>query len=64
VCLEERAKFKNIDFRTEADFACYYSSSKIENLDQIPILDDMFMDDMFEADMFEADMFAADMFCG
>jgi hypothetical protein len=23
VCLEARVKFKNIDFRTEADFACY-----------------------------------------
>jgi hypothetical protein len=23
VCPEARVKFKNIDFRTEADFACY-----------------------------------------
>jgi hypothetical protein len=23
VCLEARVNFKNIDFRTEADFACY-----------------------------------------
>jgi hypothetical protein len=23
VCLEARVKFKNIDFQTEADFACY-----------------------------------------
>jgi hypothetical protein len=25
VCPEARVKFKNIDFRTEADFACYYN---------------------------------------
>jgi hypothetical protein len=25
VCLEARVKFKNIDFQTEADFACYCS---------------------------------------
>jgi hypothetical protein len=24
VCLKARVKFKNIDFQTKADFACYY----------------------------------------
>jgi hypothetical protein len=27
VCLEARVKFKNIEFQTEADFACYYKGS-------------------------------------
>ena len=28
VCPEARVKFKNIDFQTEADFACYCSSQR------------------------------------
>ena len=30
VCLEARVKFKNIDFRTQADFACYCMKLRID----------------------------------
>ena len=33
VCPEARVKFKNIDFQTEADFACYCNTIKVKIID-------------------------------